>query len=237
MSANKIKIDNALLKRYKSHERKSKPRRVVCKILIVCEGTKTEPNYFRKFAAFNRGSIVYEVNVKGMGANTMSVVDEAIRIKENSEKKNSEYDRVWAVFDKDSFDDSKFNGAIDKAKKHNVNCSWSNEAFELWFLYHFCNVTTATARTDFRKRITEAVNNSDEYKSKKAYVYEKNAEDNYEVMNKYGSQENAIKWAEAQSEKWSGQPYAKQNPCTMVYQLVRQLIGTDAVLNKELMDL
>lgn len=48
--ANKIKIDNALLKRQKRKIAKTqKGKKISCRILIVCEGTKTEPNYFRQF--------------------------------------------------------------------------------------------------------------------------------------------------------------------------------------------
>lgn len=46
--------------------------------------------------------------------------------------------------------------------------------------------------------------------------------------------EKAIQFAEAKSEEYSGNQFAKQNPCTMVFKLVRQLIGKDDVLNEEL---
>lgn len=41
-----IKIDNALQKRHEYKKNKRKARTVICRILIVCEGEKTEPNYF-----------------------------------------------------------------------------------------------------------------------------------------------------------------------------------------------
>ena len=39
-------------------------------------------------------------------------------------------DREVKVFDKDSFSPDQFNGAIIKARQNNINCAWSNEAFE-----------------------------------------------------------------------------------------------------------
>ncbi len=49
MPANRIKLDPALERRYARQEQRRKSRQMVCKILIVSEGTKTEPNYFKNF--------------------------------------------------------------------------------------------------------------------------------------------------------------------------------------------
>ena len=47
--ARKIKIDNSILKRRAYKKRSHEPVEAICKILIVCEGSKTEPNYFGEF--------------------------------------------------------------------------------------------------------------------------------------------------------------------------------------------
>ena len=52
--------------------------------LIVCEGERTEPNYFSKFP-INRE--VIEVDIFGEGKNTDSLVLEAINLKSIAEKK------------------------------------------------------------------------------------------------------------------------------------------------------
>ena len=229
MPANRIKLEPALERRYARQAQRRKTRTIVCKILIVCEGTKTEPNYFEAFKRLNHGTTVYDIEVKGLGANTTSVVDKAIDL-----KSKGNYDRVWAVFDKDSFSDDKFNGAIIKAEKNGICCAWSNEAFELWYLYHFVNRTTGMHREEYKKAISEAVNKSPNFKAKKNYVYAKNDERNFEIMTRYGSMDNAIKFAEAQSKKYTNKRYATHNPCTMVFKLLRQLIGQDAELNEEI---
>ena len=229
MPANRIKLEPALERRYARQAQRRKERRIVCKILIVCEGTKTEPNYFEAFKSFNQGTIVYDIDVKGLGQNTISVVDNAIAL-----KAKGNYDRVWAVFDKDSFPDEKFNGAIIKAESNGICCAWSNEAFELWYLYHFVNRTTAMHREEYKSAISIAVNNSPKHKSKSPYVYAKNDKDNFTIMSTYGSMDNAIKFAEVQSDEFHDKRYATHNPCTMVFKLVRQLIGNDAELNEEL---
>ncbi len=229
MPANRIKLEPALERRYARQAQRREERKIICKILIVCEGTKTEPNYFEAFKSFNQGTIVYDIDVKGLGQNTISVVDNAIAL-----KAKGDYDRVWTVFDKDSFPDEKFNSAIIKAESNGIYCAWSNEAFELWYLYHFVNRTTAMHRDEYKSAISNAVNNSPKYKSRSPYVYEKNDKDNFKIMTTYGSMDNAIKFAEAQSKEYADKRYATHNPCTMVFKLVRQLIGNDAELNEEL---
>lgn len=227
MPANRIKLDPALERRYARKEQRRKSRQMVCKILIVSEGTKTEPNYFKSFRTFNRGTIVYDIEVKGEADNTINVVDKAIELRDQGE-----YDSVWAVFDKDSFPDKNFNAAIIKAEQNGICCAWSNEAFELWYLYHFVNRVTAMSRKEYEQAISDAVNKSPNYKSKKAYKYQKKDPNNYQIMTTYGSMEDAIKYAEAQSLKYTDNRFATHNPCTMVYKLVRLLIGQDEEFNE-----
>ena len=71
--------------------------------LIVCEGEKTEPNYFSHFRV---PKIVCDV--VGIGANTESLVKKAIELKNNA---TISYDNVWCVFDRDSFPAQNF-GAL-----------------------------------------------------------------------------------------------------------------------------
>ena len=230
MPANRIKLEPALVRRYSKKSSKRGQRQLGCKILIVCEGEKTEPNYFNAFKAYNHGTFVYTIDVKGIGQNTIDVVNKAIEL-----KKKGEYDRVWAVFDKDSFSSKKFNGAIIKARQNGIDCAWSNEAFELWYLYHFVNRTTAMNRSEYQKAISKEVNKSVLYKSKHVYKYMKNDVENYNIMNKYGSMKNAIKYAESNSLIYNDEQYANHNPCTMVYLLVKQLIGEDDILNQQIL--
>ena len=84
--------------------------------LIVCEGEKTEPNYFKKFR------VPKEVfDVVGVGANTESLVKKAIELKK---KASTSYDDVWCVFDRDSFPAKNFNNAFALAKKNNIKIAY-----------------------------------------------------------------------------------------------------------------
>ena len=168
--------------------------------------------------------------MKGLGRGTKDVVEKAINL-----KNKNHYDRVWAVFDKDEFPAKDFNEAIAMGQKNGIEVAWSNEAFELWYLYHFQNVTTGVPRKDYEEKISAAVNASSKYKSKKKYRYAKKDPNNYKIMTTYGSMDSAILYAEAKHLEYASDTcYANHNPCTTVYQLVRQLLGRDEELNEEL---
>ncbi|GHT03136.1 hypothetical protein AGMMS49525_07730 [Bacteroidia bacterium] len=229
------KIDNALQKKfaYKSNKKKAN-RDIRVYFLIVCEGEKTDPNYFNSFPK-QIGNIILDVKCDGGGINTLKVVEKAIDLKDKSMKDKSvqKYDRVWAVFDKDSFKSNAFNNAILMAKSHNIGCAWSNEAFELWYLLHFHNRVTAMSRDEYKRAIEKAIN--DQIKNKKQlFRYAKNAPDMYATLDKYGNQEQAIKWAKSLVTNFDNEKFAEHNPCTYVFKLVEELIGKSDELNEEI---
>jgi hypothetical protein len=113
---------------YGRYERKIDTKEVRQRFLIVCEGEKTEPNYFRNFRVPGK---VY-CDVRGFGYNTVSLVRKTIELREQDE-----YDQVWCVFDRDSFPAQDFNNAIALADRNSIRVAYSNEAFELWYLLHF----------------------------------------------------------------------------------------------------
>ena len=234
--ARTIKIDNALQKRFSYKSKKeSQQKEMNIHFLIVCEGKKTEPNYFKGFPK-KRGKFVYEIKFKGEdeseenmgGISPKKVVEKAIELRDNS---NQKFDRVWAVFDKDDFKD--FDAAIFKAKKNNIGCAWSNEAFELWYLLHFQYRNTGMKRAEYQEVIEYEINKNWKNK-KKPYKYTKNATDMYSVLQNYGNQELAIKWAKQLAQQYNDEKYATHNPRSQVYELVKQLIGQDNELNEEI---
>jgi hypothetical protein len=227
--ARTIKIDNALQKRFAKQSKKSTPRELVTYFLVVCEGEKTEPNYFKSFPK-KIGKIIYDIEFEGGGISTIKVVEKAIDLRDKSKQK---YDRVWAVFDRDSFIVNSFNSAILKAETNNIKCAWSNEAFELWYLLHFHNRVTAMKRTEYEKAIEEAVNGKIG-KKKNKFEYKKNSREMYILLNKIGNQELAIKWAKELANGITGKQFANYNPQTMVFKLVEELNGQSEELNAEL---
>jgi hypothetical protein len=225
-----LKIDNALQKRFTNKKKKKESRELVTYFLIVCEGEKTEPNYFKSFPK-KVGKFIYDIKYDGGGISTLKVVEKAIELKNNSKQK---YDRVWAVFDRDSFKSNSFNSAILKARAHGINCAWSNQAFELWYLLHFHNRITAMDRKEYQKAIEEAVNEKLKNK-KKPFQYAKNSPDMFDILKRFGSQELAIRWATDLDKKITGENFADYNPNTLVYKLVEELIGKSKELNDEIL--
>ncbi len=74
-------------------KRKVNIREVRKRFLIVCEGTETEPNYFRSFPVPKE-----VIEIKGIGKSPKKIIEEA-----DSINQNGDYDRVWCVFDLDSW--------------------------------------------------------------------------------------------------------------------------------------
>lgn len=129
----------------KKEERKSKKIKPFKKVLIVCEGEKTEPHYFQnliKFLGLNSARIQIEINGK-CGSSPKSVVQYA---KEKAEKdlKVNPYDKVYCVFDRDrhvTFAEAK-QQIKDNAEKLNMEAIISYPCFEFWMLLHFKDTTT-----------------------------------------------------------------------------------------------
>ena len=223
-----IKIDNALKKRFAKKTSKKKKRELVAYFLIVCEGEKTEPNYFKSFPKRN-GKIVYDLKFDGGGISTLKVVEKAIELRDSSKQK---YDRVWAVFDRDSFKANSFNSAILKAKANNVECAWSNQAFELWYLLHFHNRITSMHRNEYKKAIEKSIN---QRLSLNSFKYKKNSVNMFSVLQKHGNQEQAIKWAKEMNKNFDGEKYSDYNPSTQVYKLVEELTGKSEDFTEEIL--
>ncbi len=208
-------------------------RKIRGRILIVCEGKETEPNYFNSFPKMDNVSVV---TAGGKGCPSQ-VVKKALELRDKA--KQSPYDAVWAVFDKDNFTD--FKTAIDTAQGKQIGCAWSNEAFELWFIYYFENPTSAISRNDYGSKIEAYVKQGAKKQKLSQYQkfsYQKNDGNiRRTLLDCGGNEENAIKWAEKQAQeqgKWHGENWDKHNPCTMVYLLVKQLLGKDEVFNRKI---
>ena len=232
--ARKITLTTHLAQKYAKKTAKRSRRYVVGRILVVCEGKKTEPNYFKAFKQKNNGIYLLDLEVGGGGINTKQVVEEEVRLKDNAEKRKMPYDAVWAVFDRDSFPANNFNSAIAKADAHGVMSAWSNEAFELWYLLHFEYRDTPMSRADYSHAIAQHINASPLYTSKKPYSYVKNAKSHFDDMNRYGNLERAIANAARLDGEYDDAKYAQHNPRTKVYLLVLQMLGRDEEFNRRI---
>ena len=207
--------------------RKENVREKLVRFLIVCEGTKTEPHYFEALIN-NYISTVREVTIEGEGRATVALVDRTLEIKTELERKNAmSFDRVWVVFDKDDFDD--FNEAIKKARKLGFQSAWTNEAFELWYYLHFEYLDTGISRTAYIEKLEEA------FRSRMGDVnfnYRKGNPDIYSMLQQYGREDLAKRFARQLRGLYTGTNYASHKPCTMVDKLVDELENSELLLVK-----
>ena len=65
-----------LVRRQRTLTRRTNIRKLR-RFLIVCEGEKTEPNYFKKFP--ENPEVYDKIDIHGIGYNTISLIKEAIR--------------------------------------------------------------------------------------------------------------------------------------------------------------
>lgn len=142
-------------KQKKDHRKSSLSRRqgvreIKQSFLIVCEGEKTEPDYFKAFRMTTA-----TVKAVGQAMNTMTLVNKAISIREADRQKKREYDQCWVVFDKDDFPASDFNQAIQLAEKNGFRVAYSNQAFEYWFLLHYNLYTGPIHRNQYKDMLTK----------------------------------------------------------------------------------
>lgn len=211
-----VKVDNAVLKRIAQKQLREKRsyriKQVRKRFLIVCEGEKTEPNYFKSFESILPKGII-SLDIVGEGDNTLNIVNKTIELRDRESRTGVGYDECWAVFDKDSFPNDRFNNAIFLASANNIGCAYSNEAFELWYLLHFEYYQNGMSREVYSNLLSAHL----------GVRYMKNDEKVFGLLNELGNVELAIERAELLIKQAQGTSPALANPTTQVHLLVKKL--------------
>ncbi len=121
-------------------KRKNANKKPYDKILIVCEGEKTEPLYFKSLIDFYK---LLTVNIAHQDSAPISVVNGAEALFKQSIKDKDPYDQVYCVFDQDGH--HSFTKAVDKIHALNAQGKLKDKIFpivsvrqfEFWLLLHF----------------------------------------------------------------------------------------------------
>ncbi|MHB9134294.1 MAG: RloB family protein [Armatimonadota bacterium] len=179
------------------------------RFLIVCEGERTEPNYFRRFRVPSQ-----VIEVCGVGCNTVSLVRKAIRLREEKGYTGGD-DQVWCVFDRDSFLKAQFNRAITLADEHDLQVAYSNEAFELWYLLHFHYFNTGITRDQYIEKLHALLGQHC------GRAYAKNSADMFDLL--YTRLPDAMRNAANLLQAMDGVKAGDANPSTTVHRLVAEL--------------
>lgn len=118
--------------------RKNGKRAVYDKVLIVCEGSKTEPYYFSDARNYHKLNTL-NIHIEGTGKDPLSLVTHAKALYQEAERLGDAYDKVYCVFDKDQH--STYQQALDFISKLSPKSVWfeitSVPCFEYWLLLHF----------------------------------------------------------------------------------------------------
>lgn len=150
----KCVVSDKLFQKKKFRKEKEFARRKAKKspyetILIVCEDSKSSPNYFRAFIQHYRLNAANVIIMPSRGSAPISVVDYSIELARTI----LSIDRVACVFDRDNH--ASYEQAIDKLKSQKpkrgsktiYQAIASTPCFELWLLLHFCYTTKSYTYT------------------------------------------------------------------------------------------
>jgi hypothetical protein len=118
-------------------QRKRRTRQEKSRILIVTEGTVTEPAYFQGLSRFLKetGVQVWGVDVCGEGKDPMRVVRRAKKETSSKVARADKFDSVWCIFDVD--DHHTLEEAIARALEQGFQIAVSNPCIEIWLLWHY----------------------------------------------------------------------------------------------------
>ncbi len=188
------------------------------KILIVCEGQKTEPNYFNELKDYYQLNTTHVVDIDGScGSDPWSVYQHARKCASRAKKDNDPYDKVYCVFDKDKHTTyQKTLNAIDGIKINKVfTAIFSVPCFEYWLLLHFIYTTQPFDATGNKSAGDKTV---DELK-KHPLNYQKGDQG---VFKKLVSK---LEFAKTNAAKALQEAKANQidNPSTVIHELVNYL--------------
>lgn len=167
--------DNSPKERQKKQlERKLGRRASYDRILIVSEGSKTEPNYFKEIRTIYRLQTAnVEVQPSELGTEPLQVVQYAKSLFENGDRYKQiqprAFEQVYAVFDRDDhrtyFDALKLaeavNGKLRNDNKQPVSFKAiaSIPSFELWLLLHFEDIRAPIHRDEVMRRLKQYIPN------------------------------------------------------------------------------
>ena len=198
---------------------KRKPKK---RILILCEGGETEPNYFnglKRDKAQRNQLAALRIEVYDSNKSTgRELVIEAKHLKTIARQEKNPYDDIWVVIDKDGY--TKHPQTFDQAKANKIKIAFSSISFEFWILLHHVYTTRHFSTADDLIRYL---------KSRYMADYDK-ADDNYSKLKELTP--DAIQHAERAREYFQndldrGTRIYELNPYTDVDILVDKLLKLD----------
>lgn len=126
------------------------------RVLIVTEGTRTEPSYLADLVAhyrLNTANVAVVPSERGSDPGT--VVATALSLRDEEVAQRDAYDRVYCVFDRDGH--TNFDAASRRAEAESLLLARSWPCFEYWLLLHFVFTRAPFGRTGGRSSCDNCV--------------------------------------------------------------------------------
>jgi hypothetical protein len=123
--------------------RRQPTRNPIQKIVIACEGSKTEPDYFESIRKELRLRTLQIIVLPHQGrTDPRSIIERVIGERQEMRRNQTwtEGDSAWAVFDGDEHIEQSpenWRSAIALATKQKIKLAITNPCFEFWYLIHF----------------------------------------------------------------------------------------------------
>lgn len=184
-------------------------------VLIICEGAKTEPNYFQGLRTAYGLSSANIVVMSPDGTDPITIVKAA------EENLRAEYDRIFCVFDRDGH--ANYHEAIKRVadsghgKSGKITAVPSWPCFEFWLLLHFKYTSAAFeaggGRSSCDQVLRELRDHLPDYVKGHETVFA-DLRDKLEIAMKHAKRLAA-----------DNKRTRSVNPATMVHELVAYLIG------------
>ncbi len=204
-------------RRVKDLKRRKARREPFAKVLVVCEGEKTEPHYFNGLKDhYKLNSANVEVCAGG-GFDPLGICTFAMERYEQEKTAGDPYDKVFCVFDKDNHANflRALNAIRDAEPRNTFVAVPSVPCFEFWFLLHYKYTTRPFTASSGASACDQVLNEL------KVYLpdYAKGVSDTFPVL--FDRLEYAKKNAARASR--SAADSGTDNPTTRVHELVNFL--------------
>lgn len=111
-------------------------KKLVPRILVVAEGTETEPQYIERLSSYlgPDGAFAVVTKAYGVGKDPLEVVRKCVELRDNAARRGKPYDKCVCLVDRDQH--TTLESALERAASENILVIVSNLKFEVWLRWH-----------------------------------------------------------------------------------------------------
>ena len=199
--------------RLKRSDRKKRQIRPIY-FYIITDAKETEENYLNGLKNSLKEEQQKHIKIDVVQTKTYKVLERAIE----HNQQLTQYGETWIVFDRDQV--KGFDEIIENSKVAGISVAWSNPCIEIWFFAYFHEMPNINDSVKCCRMF------ADRYQKITGKKYEKSDKDIYQMLLKYGDENDALKRAEDKEKEHirNGKRKASEMiPSTLLYQLVAEI--------------